>query len=79
MKVEAVNIEDYEGSQAIRIPDDFKINDDKVYMKKVGNALFIIPFHNPWQSVFDSLENFTSDFMETETNHLNKSENHLIK
>jgi antitoxin VapB len=64
MKVEAVNIEDYEGSQAIRIPDDFKINDDKVYMKKVGNALFIIPFHNPWQSVFDSLENFTSDFME---------------
>jgi len=64
MKVEAVSIQDNEGSQAIRIPDDFKINDDKVYIKKVGNALYIIPFYNPWQNVFDSLENFTSDFME---------------
>ncbi len=64
MKVETVNIQDNEGFQAIRIPDDFKINDDKVYIKKVGNVLYIIPFHNPWQNVFDSLEHFTSDFME---------------
>lgn len=64
MKVETVDIQVDEGSQAIRIPDDFKINDDKVYIKKVGNALYIIPFHQPWQSVTDSLEHFTSDFME---------------
>lgn len=64
MKVETVDIQSYEGSQAIRIPDGFKINDDKVFIKKVGNALYIIPFHNPWQNVFDSLGNFTPDFME---------------
>ena len=64
MKVETVNIQDNEGFQAIRIPGDFKIDDDKVYIKKVGNALYIIPFHNPWQNVFDSLEQFTPDFME---------------
>jgi antitoxin VapB len=52
------------GAQAIRIPKWMKINDDKVYIKKVGNSLFIIPFHNPWQNMIDSLDSFTSDFME---------------
>ena len=64
MRIETVNIQDAKGSQAINIPDDFKINDNKVYIKKIGNALYIIPFHNPWQNVADSLNEFTKDFME---------------
>ena len=52
------------GAQAIRIPNRMKINDDKVYVKKVGNSLYIIPFHNPWQNMIDSLDSFTSDFMD---------------
>jgi antitoxin VapB len=52
------------GSQAIRIPKTMKINDDKVYLKKVGNSLFIIPFHDPWQNMIDSLDSFTPDFMD---------------
>ncbi|HEY4789037.1 MAG TPA: type II toxin-antitoxin system VapB family antitoxin [Bacteroidales bacterium] len=52
------------GSQAIRIPKQMKINDDKVYIKKVGNSLYLIPFHNPWQNMIDSLDSFTSDFMD---------------
>ena len=53
------------GSQAIKIPKRMKINDDKVYLKKVGNSLFIIPFHDPWQNMIDSLDSFTSDFMDS--------------
>lgn len=53
------------GSQAIRIPKRMKINDDKVYLKKVGNSLFIIPFHDPWQNMIDSIDSFTSDFMDS--------------
>lgn len=51
------------GQQSIPIPSDFKIDDNMVYFKKVGNALFVIPFHNPWQSLVDSVEEFTADFM----------------
>lgn len=51
------------GFQIFKIPVDFKIDDTKVYIKKIGNALFIIPFHKPWQSFFDSLNKFTDDFM----------------
>lgn len=63
MAFEAIDIQDISGSQSIKIPDDFKINDDKVYLKKVGNALYIIPFHDPWQNLIDSANEFTQDFM----------------
>lgn len=52
------------GSQLIEIPESFKIDDDKVYLKKMGNTLYIIPFHNPWQSLVESVHNFTEDFMD---------------
>lgn len=64
MKVEAVNIQNLQGSQAINIPPSLKINDDKVYIKKIGNVLYLIPYHNPWQNLVDSLNEFTPDFME---------------
>jgi len=50
-------------SQLIEIPENLKIDDDKVYLKKVGNTIYVIPFHNPWQSLFESVNNFTDDFM----------------
>ncbi|MBL0078970.1 MAG: AbrB/MazE/SpoVT family DNA-binding domain-containing protein [Bacteroidetes bacterium] len=64
MKIASINISKVNGSQAITIPDDMKINDDKVYLKKIGNTLHIIPFHNAWQNMIDSIDLFTQDFME---------------
>jgi len=65
MAFETIEITDNSpsGGQSIRIPADFKINDNKVYLKKVGNLLYLIPFHNPWDSLVASLEGFTPDFM----------------
>jgi antitoxin VapB len=64
MGFETIDIKNKKGIQAIRIPKRLQINDDKVYLKKVGNALYIIPFHNPWQNLIESLDSFTSDFMD---------------
>jgi len=63
MKIQAVDIQNISGHQAIQLPNDLKINDDKVYLKKIGNVIYIIPFHNPWQNFYDSLSNFSADFM----------------
>lgn len=63
MAFEAIDIQDTSGFQSIKIPENFKIDDDKVYLKKVGNALYIIPFHNPWQNLIDSVNEFSQDFM----------------
>jgi len=50
-------------SQAVRLPKDFRFSGSKVFVKKMGNAVIIIPCQNSWQSLFDSLTQFSDDFM----------------
>ena len=67
MEFETIDIKEKKGVRAIMIPHALKINDSKVYLKKIGNSIHIIPFHNPWQNLIESLDTFTPDFM-TERN-----------
>ena len=64
MAFETIDVLESAGYQSLKIPEGFKINDDKVYLKKVGNALFVIPFHKPWENLVNSVSDFTQDFME---------------
>lgn len=50
-------------SQAVRLPKEFKFGGDKVFIKKVGDGVMLIPYRESWQSLFDSLEQFSDDFM----------------
>ncbi len=52
-------------SQAVRLPKEFRFTGDKVFIKKVGNSVILIPHQDSWQSLFQSLEQFSDDFMET--------------
>lgn len=63
MEIATIDINNNTGNQTINIPADFKINDDKVYIKKIGNTLQLIPYHDAWQNMFDSIKEFTPDFM----------------
>ena len=51
-------------SQAVRLPKEFRFEGDDVYIKKVGDMVIMIPYRMPWKSLIDSLELFSSDFME---------------
>jgi antitoxin VapB len=64
MGIETIDIKNNRGEQDITIPKKMRIDDDKVYLRKVGNSLYIIPYHNPWQNLIDSTDLFTSDFMD---------------
>ena len=33
-------------------------------MKKTGNVIYIIPYHNAWDSLIDATGKFSDDFME---------------
>ncbi len=52
-------------SQAIRIPKDFRVDSDEVYIEKVGKTLMITPkTENHWNTLFDAIDKVdTSDFM----------------
>jgi len=64
MGIATIDIKNNQGTQAIRIPKQMQINDDKVYLKKVGNTLYLIPYHSPWQNLIDSTDSFTEDIMD---------------
>lgn len=50
-------------SQAVRLPKEFRFVGDKVYIRKMGNAVILLPYDNPWESFFQALELFPEDFM----------------
>lgn len=51
-------------SQAVRLPKEFRFPGDRVYVKKCGNTVVLIPETDAWDSMFESLKDFTDDFME---------------
>jgi len=52
-------------SQAIRIPKEFRVNTDEVYIDKIGDTLILKPKKtDKWDSFFEALESVdTHDFM----------------
>ena len=50
-------------SQAVRLPKEFRFQGNSVFIKKVGKATILLPIENPWESLFNSLSQFSSDFM----------------
>ena len=55
-------IEDPEG-QAVRLPKEFQFEGNQVYIKRMGNAVVKFPTEDPWHTLFDSLDQFSDDFM----------------
>ena len=51
-------------SQAVRLPKKYRFKGEKVIIKRVGNAVVLLPYEDSWSTLFDSLENFSDDFME---------------
>lgn len=52
-------------SQAVRLPKEFRFKGERVFIKRQGNAIILLPMKNPWQSLLDSLHKFSKDFMTT--------------
>ena len=53
-------------SQAVRLPKEYRFTGDKVLIKRMGDAVVLLPYKNSWSTLFDSLEQFSDDFMEEE-------------
>ena len=52
-------------SQAVRLPKEFRFEGTQVFIKKLGNGVLLLPEQDSWQTLLDSLEQFSDDFMET--------------
>jgi antitoxin VapB len=66
-------------SQAVRLPKEFRFKGERVFIKKVGNSVVLIPYQRPWQTLFDSLEQFSDDFMENREQPIQQEREHLFE
>ncbi len=50
-------------SQAVRLPKAYRFDGTKVFLKRIGNAVVLIPEQNSWDPLIESLGMFSDDFM----------------
>jgi antitoxin VapB len=50
-------------SQAIRLPKDFRVTADEVYLKKTAEGFLVIT-RDPWELFFEGIEALPDGFME---------------
>jgi antitoxin VapB len=51
-------------SQAVRLPKEFRFSGEQVFIKKAGDAVLLLPYEEPWKTLFDSLDQFSDDYMD---------------
>jgi antitoxin VapB len=49
-------------SQAVRLPKEYRFRGDEVVIKRLGNAVVLLPKDDPWRVMFDALAEFPEDF-----------------
>ena len=50
-------------SQAVRLPKEYRFEEDEVYINKIGNVIMLIPKNDPWAGAFAAADAITPDFM----------------
>ena len=48
-------------SQAVRLPKQYRFVGNEVVIKRLGNAVVLLPKDDPWQVMFDALADFPRD------------------
>ena len=49
-------------SQAVRLPEEFRMAGKEVYIKKQGETIVLLPKEKSWAPLFESLRHFEKDF-----------------
>ena len=49
-------------SQAIRLPKDFRVETEEVYLKKTPEGFLVVP-RDPWEIFFEGVADLSDDFM----------------
>lgn len=50
-------------TQTVCLPPEIHFDGGRVYIKRIGQAVVLLPLSSPWQPLIDSLPLFSEDFM----------------
>lgn len=48
-------------TQAVYLPEQYRFAGNEVIIKRLGNAVVLLPKDDPWQILFDTLQTFPHD------------------
>ena len=52
-------------SQAVRLPKEYRFSGKEVVIRRVGNAIVLLPKDDPWEVMFGAVQEFPEDFVLT--------------
>jgi antitoxin VapB len=55
-------------SQAIRIPKEYQVDEEELFINKIGNTIILFSKNDPLELFKKSLTEFSDDFMNNERN-----------
>lgn len=50
-------------SQAVRLPKEYRFAESEVYIKKIGDAVILIPKGSAWKLFESGIREFSEDYM----------------
>ena len=50
-------------SQAVRLPKEYRFEGEDVYIKKIGEVVYLFPKTSIWKVFMDGLDGCSNDFM----------------
>ena len=51
------------GSQAVRLPKEYRFDSNEVSVNKIGNIVLLSPKLDKWKSVLQAIDMFSEDYM----------------
>lgn len=54
-------------SQAVRLPKAYRLKGKEAFITKIGEAIVLLPKKDKWDSLIESLDKFSDDFMNERT------------
>lgn len=61
-KIDTAQLFEIEGSQAVRLPEAYRLEGDEVIVKRVGDGVLLLSRNNRWSNLLASLNDFPNDF-----------------
>lgn len=52
-----------EQGQAVLLPEECQFTGTEVYIKRIGKGIMLLPVENAWDSLAQSLNQFSDDYM----------------
>jgi len=59
--MQTVKVYRYGNSQAVRIPKEFSVDENELYIQKIGNSIILTSKDDPWATFRNSLNMFSDD------------------